>query len=88
MEHPSVYLSQALAKLGRCVGQHPKSFIMVSLTIGLVLTTGILQGSMEDDISKLFFDYGTETGDAWRFEDKYFPVNYTSFLPDRYITLR
>ncbi len=84
MKHPSVYLSQALAELGRCVAQHPKSFIMVSLTVGLVMTTGILRGNVEDDIINLYFEFGSETGDAWRFAQKYFPLNYTSFLPDRY----
>ncbi|CAG0923322.1 unnamed protein product, partial [Notodromas monacha] len=84
MQHPSFYLSKVLRQLGRSIGANPKTYIAVSVAVGLVLTSGVQQGEVEDDIIKLYFDYGSESKTAWDFIDRNFPVNFSAFLPDRF----
>jgi uncharacterized membrane protein YdfJ with MMPL/SSD domain len=83
LRHPSKYLSQALSMLGESVGRHPRWYIAISVAISLLMATGLQRGRLEDNMERLYFDFSSDAGDAWRMLDRHFPVNFTEFQPDR-----
>lgn len=84
MKRLSAYLSALLRPLGTSVASHPAWYIVVSTFVSLLLSTGILHVREENNYDKLYYDFGSESAEAWRFMDQHFPVNYSNFRPDRY----
>jgi predicted RND superfamily exporter protein len=87
MQSLSAHLRRLMHSLGKSVATHPKTYIVLSTLISLILSTGLFQAREDQDFDMLYFDSTSESATAWKFMNKHFPVNYSAFQPDRYVAI-